>query len=476
MFLNLSSSDFTLKVKNSVGKPIDKICPNNFHSYSSNHCAHYVSHMLKLSHSFNCKDYKGGKSEGANIRVQEIFPECPKVGKFEDIPNGNPHLVFITRKNNVDLANKTMRNVPKKHVGIYIEGSIYHYSNSRERVIIQKPADFKRVFEKAYQQPLGMFYGTLPYSDLVFEMDQNPEEKISFDLTKKGNKWYGRRSDIEAEEFYIGREIKDSNRGYYGIYQRPSEFYGKKYSAEDYVDTIDHWAYLLEATGYCESMNYFSTFNTYDRAKFTYGFYQLAAHTPNDNLILLFRKMTELSKFKRYFPELKLIDGNLHRIKEDGSNTNLERIFRVNNKKQLQYFMNFLNPYRKSIDQQEILHIAKLMDWTQRDKKVRLTQVELASEILQRKMSKWYSRWYDLHGQSDIICTVIADIHHQGRAKRVKVLEALKNQDPVNALINIRPKYKSRIKNLNKILNQLKDEGKLGHKIYDAALNEFVDP
>jgi hypothetical protein len=464
---------------NALGKSIDDICPNNFHDHASNHCAHFVSHILGLDFSFNFKEFHGGSHPGANVRVHEIFSRCPLVGKFADRPADREVLVFVTRHDVVDLANKEMQNIPQKHIGILVDGHIYNYSNTQEKVVKVTPTTFLNQFERIYAGTQALFYGTVPGSDIILNIDPsgaNVTQGIGFELKRETDtRWFARAVN-ETDWFYVGRETKNDAKQYYGIYQKTNEYYGPKFNYADYTATLDHWAYLLYATGYCESKNFFNVFNTYDRAKFTYGFYQLAAHTPDDNLILLFRRLVNLDLAKQYFPELTLINGKLHRINEDGGSTDLETVMQTgpNNANQLQLFMNYLNPNRKPIEEQEVLQVARLMHWTVNDPAIRELQVKVAGEILQNKMSRRYNQWYTLHGKSDTICALIADIHHQGRASRVKVQNALNAANPENALLNVNPSYASREAALRDVVNELKAAGKLGQKRYDAATNEFI--
>jgi hypothetical protein len=115
-----------------------------------------------------------------------------------------------------------------------------------------------------------------------------------------------------------------------------------------------------------------------------------------------------------------------------------------------------------------------MMHWTANDPAFRLMQVSIANEILQYKMTRRYDKWYRLDGKSDLICCLIADIHHQGRGSKTRVKAALDSSDPIESLITINPNYKSRIKNLRKVIKELQDRGKLGSKSYDAANSEFV--
>src|ERR1044072_658956 len=122
-----------------LGKSITDLCGNRFHDSNANHCAHFVSHALGFTFSFNCAEYLGGKKEGANIRVHELFAQCPRVGWWEDADEKCDQLVFVIRRDAVDLSRKKMQNIPQKHVGIYSDGMGYHYSDARGRGGEQKP-------------------------------------------------------------------------------------------------------------------------------------------------------------------------------------------------------------------------------------------------------------------------------------------------------------------------------------------------
>lgn len=432
--------------------------------------------MVGLDFSYHCREYKGGSSEPANIRVHEIFKNCPKVGEFAAADKRVSQLVFVTRETNVDLKNKTMGNIPQKHIGIFHDGHVYHYSNSRNEVVKWTPETFLTEFDKIYSGKQGLFFGTFPGSSLLLDIvpsAQGITQGIPFVLEKRGDTWFAQATlGANQDLFYVGKEVNNQNKGYFGLYLPVSKYYGEKYAAEDYVEQIDHWAHIIDATAFCESKSYMNLINTYDRAKFTFGFYQLAAHTPKDNLILLFRQLMNLSQAKNYFPELTIHDGALHRLSSDGGLVNLEEPL----DKQLQLFMNFLNPRRKLIDEQEVLNAARLMHWTASDPEFREAQVKVSADILQKKMSKRYHRWYGLDGASDTICTIIADIHHHGRASRKTVEAALKEANKEKALLEVNnEKYKDRNSRLKKKIKQMKDLNLLGKKTYDSAMNEFYD-
>jgi hypothetical protein len=239
---------------------------------------------------------------------------------------------------------------------------------------------------------------------------------------------------------------------------------------------LDHWAVLLEVTGACESENRFILVNTYDRAKFTFGFYQLAAHTPRDNLILLFRRLAELSAFKAYFPELKMANGHLVRVDSTGTVTDLEQEFlAANGEMQIMLFMNYLNPVRADIDVQEVLHAARLIHWTVTDAKAQRAQVQVCAEILQGKFARRYGPKLGIDGHSDTVCAIVADIFHQGRSDYATVRAILSASSPEDALLTLNEgTYSSRNSRLRKAIAKAKAAGMLGRKRYSAASNEFL--
>jgi hypothetical protein len=141
-----------------VGKHIKDICGCQFQDDSFNHCAHFVSHVMGFHFGYTCKHQTGKGTVGVNIRVHELFKMCPKVGKWE-AREGTSCLVFVTAANNVNLETNVMVNVPKKHVGIYLDGTIWHYSNSKRKAVTQTPQEFSHHYAG---KNIALFYGTFP--------------------------------------------------------------------------------------------------------------------------------------------------------------------------------------------------------------------------------------------------------------------------------------------------------------------------
>jgi hypothetical protein len=143
-----------------LGKSIGDICQNGYTSSADNHCAHFVAHVLGYKFGVTCQMMGSAKGPAANLRVQEIFPKCLSVGVWSLRPVPLiTCLAFITKASNVNLAAKTMANVPRKHIGIYAGGFIYHYSNSQQRVVRQTPSQFSQHYPAPHN---AMFYGSMP--------------------------------------------------------------------------------------------------------------------------------------------------------------------------------------------------------------------------------------------------------------------------------------------------------------------------
>jgi hypothetical protein len=143
-----------------LGKSIADICQNGYTGIHDNHCAHFVSHVLGYRWGVTCQMMGTGKAPGAMLRVQELFPKCRSVGAWSLRPASlKTCLVFITRASNVNLSGKVMANVPRKHVGIFADGFVWHYSNSQQKVVRQTPSQFAQHYPSPDN---AMFFGSLP--------------------------------------------------------------------------------------------------------------------------------------------------------------------------------------------------------------------------------------------------------------------------------------------------------------------------
>src|SRR5262249_15813229 len=101
-------------------------------------------------------------------------------------------------------------------------------------------------------------------------------------------------------QFFVGRRVTyEGNVGLYNIFPR-SKLEKLNYSAGDFRTAHGFWADMIEPTAMCEGRN-FLTLNTYDRAVFTFGFGQFAAHVANGDFVKYFRAMLALPNANDYF-------------------------------------------------------------------------------------------------------------------------------------------------------------------------------
>jgi hypothetical protein len=142
-----------------LDKTIGDLCPNSYSSAADNHCAHFVSHVLGFHTGVTCQMMGVAKGPAATLRVHDLFSRCRSVGAWSLRPASvKTALVFITRAANVNLSTKVMVNVPRKHVGIFADGFVWHYSNSQQKVVRQTPAQFSHHYAPPDN---AMFFGTV---------------------------------------------------------------------------------------------------------------------------------------------------------------------------------------------------------------------------------------------------------------------------------------------------------------------------
>ena len=147
-----------------IGKGMSEICPSGYAKTSNNHCAHFVGHALDITVGLTCHgmaDRKKRKGERASLRVHEIFASCPQVSEYDMSMKTGRGLMFVSGKSNFKTKGGTteLRNVPKKHIGVFLNGTIWHYSNSRNKVITQTPEQFIKHYSN---QKNALWFGTLP--------------------------------------------------------------------------------------------------------------------------------------------------------------------------------------------------------------------------------------------------------------------------------------------------------------------------
>jgi hypothetical protein len=114
-----------------VGKDIKDICDTGYDAANINHCAQFVSHVLGIKVGMICGNMKyATKGKGASIRVNEIYNKCSEKGEWVKRPICTDFcLAFATLPSNFE--NSEMGDHPRKHIGIFLKDTIWHYSNKK---------------------------------------------------------------------------------------------------------------------------------------------------------------------------------------------------------------------------------------------------------------------------------------------------------------------------------------------------------
>lgn len=282
---------------------------------------------------------------------------------------------------------------------------------------------------------------------------------VEFTL-EQGNKYFGK---IDGTRFFIGSRVPfDGGKGLMNIKGTPAQ----RYNREEFRGTHGFWADFIHPTAMAEGALY-HTLNTYDRALFTFSFLQYAAHVPNGDFVVYFRKLLSLPLAVEYFHDLRLVNNRICRITDNGT-------IQLESDTSTAGLMDYLNPSRSEVEDTEVVQAAKFVHWAQNDPLHRQVQIDTGIAHFKEKMVG-YSDRYDLDGALDSICLVIADIRHQGRAKSPVIVTALHSSKPLESLLAIgEQKYPDRISTLRKEIKKLTDEGTLGTHVYSREQRDFV--
>jgi len=243
---------------------------------------------------------------------------------------------------------------------------------------------------KVEQLPISKSLGLESDGTVQFTVEpkNEPQEKrVKYYVTDQNT---GRRFYVGYVAHYGSRKGLATSRGDELIYDR--------FQAED---EIGAWAHFMYPTVMAESRGRHLTFNSYDRAHFTWGFYQLAAHTANDNLILLMRELLSLSSASTYFPDLTLEDGKVHQVTDGGlKNLEKETVVQLSSWKETQIvdFMEYLNPKSKWVDNEEVVTAAKFIDWVRNDPEMLSATIRISAQIMKKK-AKYFAQRYNLIGE-----------------------------------------------------------------------------
>jgi hypothetical protein len=148
-----------------IGMHISDICLNQFDGDSHNHCAHFVGHALRIGHGKTCHRMVHRSRrimDGASILVSDLFEITPEPHELLECPTTGQGLIFVSAPVNFQQIGSNvyrMKTVKKRHVGIYIGGTTWHYSNARRKVVSQTTATFLNHYSR---QTNALWIGGLP--------------------------------------------------------------------------------------------------------------------------------------------------------------------------------------------------------------------------------------------------------------------------------------------------------------------------
>ncbi|MFC4818497.1 MULTISPECIES: hypothetical protein [unclassified Flavobacterium] len=291
---------------------------------------------------------------------------------------------------------------------------------------------------------------------------------ISSAVLSSGRKvFYGKKTSSNEDKFTIGyTTMYEGNFGLYNILQTE----GQIYLPENYPQ-YGFWSYFLYPTAMAESKGSFKCLNTYDRARFTFGFMQYAAHVPNGDFVVFLKELLLLPDASAYFPKLALKDNRIHYRSNNGTLTLLE------SDSSTQALMDYLNPSLSQVENQELICSARMVHWSSTSLAHRELQVKTAVEHYQKNMKSYHTR-FGLHGAPAKVCALVCDIRHQGRGTNNRIAAALNtNGDYEKAYSNLctigQANYQSRITTVKNTIKKLSDLGLFQMK-YDAEQATFV--
>jgi hypothetical protein len=304
-------------------------------------------------------------------------------------------------------------------------------------------------------------------------MDSTATEsgEIEFNLRKEGRDWHATPPD--GHEFYVSREVTYKKR--YGLMNSHYKKYTQWYDPEaSYAQPLGPWRYAMLPTALCESDGLMACINNYDRAYFTFGFYQFAAHVPDGDFVHFLRSLLrEVTSAPQYFPDLTLNEEG-HLARRVGAA--LRDLERVEQDMPID-LMRYLNPSDQEVEDAEVLNAARFIHWTETHEEVRRVMLTAAISTAEDKLVQ-QNRARPLKSTNhpdplDTLCVAIIDIlHHEGSkfAKVDDILKSEKNEDKALVALCNAGVDEGRNKKLLKNIKEMKDQGKLGTQRFSDLL------
>lgn len=295
------------------------------------------------------------------------------------------------------------------------------------------------------------------------------EFTFSTEVLANGRKLvYAQKNNSNEPKFIVGR--RTSYKENLGLVNDLKN--GPAYNPADYAAEYGFWSYFINPTAQAESSGAFNCLNTYDIAKFTFGFMQFAAHVPDGDFVKLFKNLLALPNANDYFPKLLLKDSRIFYVKSDGSLTQLE------SSSSTQALQDYLNPALSDVETQELICAARFVHWAMNDPAHQKIQVDTAIQHMKNNMIS-YHKTFGLDGVPAKVCMMVCDIRHQGRGKNILIANALSApggyDNAFEKLCDIGLQaFPQRISTLRSKVTELLNSGVFNKK-YESSTNSFVD-
>ncbi|MDJ1175880.1 hypothetical protein [Roseofilum capinflatum] len=293
-----------------------------------------------------------------------------------------------------------------------------------------------------------------------------PPSPFEVEIREADDKWYATLDG--GSQFKVGTDVSYLNR-------RGLMLVGDKsagvYNPSDYDDLFGFWAYFIAPTAECESQGSFNCLNSYDRAKFTFGFLQYAAHVCQGDFVKYFCQLLQTDEAQAYFPDLRTDGQHIYQM------GNPDRRLTSNDGSDNKDLMAYLNQTDTTVDRREVMNAAKFVHWVSHSEVHRAIMVECGVTHFKAKM-KTLARQHGLDQAPDYVCCVVADIRHQGRAKIRTINRALSRgntwEEKYRSVVELTSRYAERVATLKAQIAKYRERGIFGTRKYSRALGDFV--
>ncbi|MFM7027638.1 MAG: hypothetical protein ACKOXK_03045 [Chakrabartia sp.] len=281
---------------------------------------------------------------------------------------------------------------------------------------------------------------------------------MDFQIELRGADYWAQAAGGAA--FFVGRRVRFGGRT--GLMNDRT---GPAYVARHYLPDIGIWASALAPTIACEGGR-FCALNSYDRARFSFGIGQFAAHVPEGDFVGLMRRLLILPEAAAYLPDLCLAAGRICRAGPDAP----EPLESGQSSARLALWC---NPHRAQIDGQEAQLAARLIHWTAHHRSARLVQLAQMIASFRAGLGR-ACRHLEVSRLAAPNAVVIADVLHHGRGGArpwARLAAALDQPEALAALLDIGARrWPARIAALRAALQTLPE---LAAYHWDRTLGDF---